>query len=341
MANLNLVEAINLGLKQEMKRDKNVIIFGEDVGKDGGVFRVTDGLQKIFGEKRVFDTPLCESGIVGISIGMAVYGLRPVCEIQFDGFLIPALDQLITHAARIRNRSRGRYKVPLVVRCPHGGGIKALEHHSDCPEVLLSHIPGLKVVIPSTPYDAKGLLASAIHSDDPVIFFEPKRVYRAIKEEVPEKEYTIPIGKAKILQKGTDITIISYGAIIHKVKEAAEKISNEISSEIIDLRTISPLDEETIIESVKKTGRVLIVHEAPKSFGVGAEISALINEKAILSLEAPIERITGYDVVIPLPKLEDYYIPSIERITESIKKVVNFWGEHEFGKQSIFTWKRS
>ncbi len=324
MARLNLVEAINLGLKQEMNRDKNVIILGEDVGKDGGVFRVTDKLQNIYGEKRIFDTPLCESGIVGISIGMAVYGLRPVCEIQFDGFILPALDQIITHAARIRNRTRGRFSVPLVVRCPHGGGIKALEHHSDCPEILLAHIPGLKVVIPSTPYDAKGLIASAIRSDDPVIFFEPKRVYRAIKEEVPEKEYTIPIGKAKVLQEGDDITIISYGAIIHKVKEAAEKLKNEINSEIIDLRTLSPLDEETIIQSVKKTGRVLIVHEAPKTYGIGAEISAIINQKALLSLEAPIERITGFDVVVPLPKLEDYHIPSIERITDGIKKVVNF-----------------
>lgn len=323
MAKLNLVEAINSGLKQEMKRDKNVVILGEDVGKDGGVFRVTDGLQKMFGEKRVFDTPLCESGIVGTSIGMAVYGLRPVCEIQFDGFIMPAFDQIITHAARIRNRSRGRFNVPLVIRCPHGGGIKALEHHSDCPEVLFAHIPGLKVVIPSTPYDAKGLLASAIRDDDPVLFFEPKKIYRSIKEEVPEKEYIIPIGKAKILQEGNDITIISYGAIIHKVKEAVDKI-NDVSCEIIDLRTLSPLDEETILESVKKTGRALIVHEAPRMFGIGAEISALINENALLNLEAPIERVAGYDVVVPLPKLEDYHIPSVERILNGIKKVINF-----------------
>ncbi len=323
MAKLNLVEAINLGLKQEMKRDKNVVILGEDVGKDGGVFRVTERLQKIFGEKRVFDTPLCESGIVGTSIGMAVFGLRPVCEIQFDGFIMPAFDQIITHAARIRNRTRGRFNVPLVVRCPHGGGIKALEHHSDCPEVLFAHIPGLKVVIPSTPYDAKGLLISAIRDDDPVIFFEPKKIYRSIKEEVPEKEYIIPIGKAKILQEGNDITIISYGSIIHKVKEACDRIS-DVSCEIIDLRTLSPLDEETIIESVKKTGRVLIVHEAPGMFGVGAEISALITENALLSLEAPIERVTGLDVVVPLSKLEDYHVPSIERIINGIKKIINF-----------------
>ena len=323
MVKLNLVEAINLGLKLEMKRDKNIVILGEDVGKDGGVFRVTDNLQKMFGEKRVFDTPICESGIVGASIGMAVFGLRPVCEIQFDGFIMPAIDQIITHAARIRNRSRGRFNVPLVVRCPHGGGIKALEHHSDCPEVLFAHIPGLKVVIPSTPYDAKGLIASAIREDDPVIFFEPKRVYRSFKEEVPEKEYTIPIGKAKIVQEGHDITIISYGAIIHKVKEVSDKLS-DVSCEIIDLRTLSPLDEETILESVKKTGRVLIVHEAPGMYGVGAEISALINQKALLGLEAPIERVTGFDIVVPLPKLEDYHIPNEKRIINGIKKVINF-----------------
>ena len=238
MAKLNLVEAINLGLKQEMKRDKNVVIFGEDVGKDGGVFRVTDGLQKEYGETRVFDTPLCESGIVGIAIGMAAYGLRPVCEIQFEGFIMPAIDQIVSHAARIRNRSRGRYTCPLVIRSPWGGGIKALEHHSEAPETFFIHTPGLKVVIPSTPYDAKGMIVSAIRSPDPVIFFEPKKVYRAIKEEVPEKEYTIPIGKAKIVKEGNDLTIITYGSCVRDVISCIENSKYDI--EVIDLRTLSP-----------------------------------------------------------------------------------------------------
>jgi len=322
MAKLNLVEAINLGLKQEMKRDKNVVIFGEDVGKDGGVFRVTDGLQKEYGETRVFDTPLCESGIVGIAIGMAAYGLRPVCEIQFEGFIMPAIDQIVSHAARIRNRSRGRYTCPLVIRSPWGGGIKALEHHSEAPETFFIHTPGLKVVIPSTPYDAKGMIVSAIRSPDPVIFFEPKKVYRAIKEEVPEKEYTIPIGKAKIVKEGNDLTIITYGSCVRDVISCIENSKYDI--EVIDLRTLSPFDEETIIKSVKKTGRIVIVHEAPKTLGLGAEISARINEKALLSLKAPVERVTGYDIIVPLAKLEEYYRPSAKKIINAIEKVMSF-----------------
>ncbi len=322
MALLNMVEALNLALKQEMKRDKNVIILGEDVGVDGGVFRVTEGLQKRFGANRVVDTPLAESGIVGASIGLAIAGLKPVAEIQFDGFSYLALNQLINHAARMRNRSRGKFSCPLVIRFPCSGGIRALEHHSDSPETLYAHIPGLKVVIPSTPYQAKGLLTSAIRDPDPVIFMEPKRVYRAIKEEVPEREYTIQIGKANIVKEGNDVTIITYGAMLWITQKALAQLGDKYDVELIDLRTISPLDTETIINSVKKTGRCVIVHEAPRSFGVGAEIMAQINEKAIFDLEAPVERVTGHDTVMPLYKNEMNYIPSEERIIAAIDKVM-------------------
>ena len=321
MAKLNIIEAINLALKQEMKRDKSVIILGEDVGEDGGVFRVTDGLSKIFGNERVIDTPLAEAGIVGASIGMALVGLRPVCEIQFEGFIFPAFDQLVNHAARMRNRSRGRYSCPLVVRCPIGGGIKALEHHSDSPESYFIHTPGLKVVMPSSPYDAKGLLISAIRDPDPVIFFEPKKIYRAIKEEVPEKEYIIPLGKAKIVQEGKDITLISWGAMVKTAKEAVAELS-DVSVELIDLRTLSPFDEETIINSLKKTGKAVVVHEAQKTLGFGAEIVARINEKAFWSLQAPVERITGYDIIVPYPKEENLYLVNKERIINGIKRVM-------------------
>ena len=320
MVKLNLVEAINLGLKQEMERDSDVIILGEDVGVDGGVFRVTDGLLKKFGKHRVFDTPLAESGIVGCAIGMAMYGLRPVAEIQFEGFIMPALDQLINHAARMRTRSRGRYSCPLVVRSPWGGMVRALEHHSDSPETYFVHTPGLKVVIPSRPYDAKGLIVSAIRDNDPVIFFEPKRVYRAIKEEVPEKEYTIPIGKASIRQEGDAVTIISWGAMVRECEKALGQMN--VSAELIDLRTVSPLDVSTIISSVKKTGRAIVVQEAQRTLGLASEIIALINDKALLSLEAPVERITGFDTVVPLAKLEDYYSPSTQRIIYGINKVL-------------------
>lgn len=322
MAKLNLVEAINLGLKQEMERDSNVIILGEDVGIDGGVFRVTDGIFKQFGKNRVFDTPVAESGIVGCSIGLAIYGLRPVAEIQFEGFMIPAFDQLISHASRIRNRSRGRFNCPMVVRSPWGGMVRALEHHSDSPETYLIHTPGLKVVIPSRPYDAKGLIISAIRDNDPVIFFEPKRVYRAIKEEVPEKEYVIPIGKGYLRQEGDSVTVISWGAMVRQCEKALEKMN--ISVDLIDLRTISPIDSRTIIKSVKKTGKVVVVQEAQRTLGLASEIIALINDKALLSLEAPVERITGFDTIVPLSKLEGYYSPSVERIVHGINKVLNY-----------------
>jgi len=320
---LNMVEAINLALKQEMKKDKDVLVLGEDVGIDGGVFRVTEGLLKLYGEKRVIDTPLSESGIIGISIGMAVYGLKPVAEVQFSGFMYPGFDQLISHASRIRNRSRGRFSCPMVVRTPYSGGIKALEHHSESMEALYVHTPGLKVVIPSGPYDAKGLLISAIRDPDPVIFLEPTRVYRAIKEDVPEKEYALPLGKCNLVKEGNEITVVSYGAMMKLVLEAVEKLEN-VSAEVIDVRTLSPLDDETIINSVKKTGRCVVVNEGPRSCGFAAEIIARINEKALLSLEAPVKRITGYDTIIPLAKLEDKYLPSVKRIMHGIEEVLSF-----------------
>jgi pyruvate dehydrogenase E1 component beta subunit len=321
MPRINLVDSINLALKQEMKKDKNVIILGEDVGEDGGVFRVTDGLAKLYGNERVIDTPIAESAIVGVSIGIALMGLKPVAEIQFEGFSMPALDQLINHASRIRNRSRNKYNVPIVVRCPIGGGIRALEHHSDSPETYFIHTPGLKVVMPSTPYDAKGLLISSIRDPDPVIFFEPKKVYRAIKEEVPEKEYTIPIGKAKIVKEGSDITLITYGSSVKTSLEAVQHMK-DVNVEIIDLRTLSPLDDETIINSIKKTGKAVIVHEAQKTLGLSAEIIARVNEKALYYLEAPIERVTGYDIVVPLPKHENYYMVNQQKIIHAIERVI-------------------
>ena len=321
MAKLNIIEAINLALKQEMKRDKNIILMGQDIGEDGGVFRVTDGLNKIYGNERVLDTPLTEQGIIGTAIGMSIVGLKPVCEIQFEGFIFTAVDQIVNHLARIRNRSRGRYNCPIVIRCPIGGGIKALEHHSDSPETYFIHTPGIKVVLPSTPYDAKGLLISAIRDPDPVIFFEPKKIYRAIKEEVPEENYTIPIGKAKIRKEGKDVTLITYGSSVKTALEAVEHIS-DIDVEVIDLRTLSPLDDKTIIDSVKKTGKVVIVHEAQKTLGFAAEIIARINEKAFFSLQAPIERVTGFDIIVPLPKNEDKYMINQQKIINAIERVI-------------------
>jgi len=325
MPRLNMVEAINLALREEMERDDRIIILGEDVGREGGVFRVTDGLQARFGEERVVDTPLAETGIVGTAMGMALYGLRPIAEIQFDGFLYPCLDQITNHIGRIRNRSRGRFTCPLVIRVPYGGGIHAPEHHSESPEAILAHTPGIKVVIPSTPNEAKGLLLSSIRDPNPVIFLEPKRIYRAIREEVPEGEFTIPLGKARMVQTGRDVTVIAWGAMVREVLTASEELKGEkIDLEIIDLRTISPMDVDSIIASVKKTGRAVIVHEAPKTCGLGAEIIALINEKAFLSLQAPIERVTGFDVPVPLLKSEHYYLPNPKLIASAIKKVMSF-----------------
>lgn len=325
MTKRNMVEAINRGLMEEMERDPSVMVLGEDVGKEGGVFRVTDGLQSTFGAQRVVDTPLAESGIVGVALGLAVKGFKPVAELQFMGFLPPALDQLISHISRIRNRSRGRYTCPMVIRMPYGGGIHAPEHHSESTEAMLAHIPGIKVVIPSTPHDAKGLIVSAIRDPDPVVFCEPKRIYRAIKEEVPDEEYTVSIGEASVVREGSDVTVISWGAMVREALRAAEMVKEEgMNAEVIDLRTISPMDDETVMASVKRTGRVVIVHEAARTCGLGAEIIARINEKAILSLEAPVERVTGFDTVFPLYKMEHHYLPSPERIVRGIRKVMAF-----------------
>ncbi len=323
MPKLNIVQAINLALHEEMAKDPDIVVMGEDVGVDGGVFRVTEGLIDKFGNERVIDTPLAESGIVGTAIGMAVSGMKPVVEIQFEGFSYMTIDQLAAHASRIRYRTRGKYHCPIVVRMPYGGGVKALEHHSEAVATFFIHIPGLKVVIPSTPYDAKGLLLSSIRDPDPVIFFEPKRLYRAFKEEVPEGDYTIQLGQGKKLTEGEDVTVISWGAMVKVCQEAIDK-TKDVSVELIDLRTLSPLDEKIIIDSVSKTGRCVVVHEEPKNLGLGAEIIARINEKAFLSLEAPIKRVTGYDIPVPLPKLEDYYLPDALKVARAIKDTADF-----------------
>jgi pyruvate dehydrogenase E1 component beta subunit len=326
MPQLTLVQAVNDALKTEMRLDDRVLVMGEDVGVDGGVFRATEGILQEFGAQRVIDTPLAESGIVGTAIGMAVYGLRPVAEIQFDGFMPPAFDQIVSHAARIRWRSRGRFHVPLVVRAPYGGGIRALEHHSESPEAYYAHTPGLKVVTPASPYDAKGLLIAAIRDPDPVIFLEPKRLYRAFREEVPEGDYTIPLGKARVLRDGEDVTVISWGSMTRTAVQAAEEIQEKdsISAELIDLRTLVPLDFETITQSVQKTGRAVVVQEAPRTCGFAAEITALITERLLLHLEAPVVRVTGYDIAIPYLRMEEYYLPDVGRAVRGMRQAVNF-----------------
>ncbi len=320
----NIVQAVTMGLRQELARDKNVVVLGEDVGVNGGVFRATDGLQKEFGPNRVIDTPLAELGIVGASIGLAVNGMKPVAEIQFSGFLYAAFDQLLSHAARIRMRSRGRFSCPLVVRAPYGAGIRALELHCESGEALFSHISGLKMVVPSNPYDTKGLLAAAIRDPDPVIFYEPMRIYRAIKQDIPEEEYFVPLGKANVLQQGDDLTLIAWGAMVKTCQEAIEKLQGKYSVELIDLRTINPYDAETLINSVKKTGKCVIAHEAQRTGGFAAELIASINEKALLSLHAPVVRVTGPDIPVPFAKLESYYLPDVNRVLKGIEKVMSF-----------------
>lgn len=321
---LNMVQAINDALRTEMHLDDRVVVLGEDVGKFGGVFRATQGLQNEFGCDRIFDTPLTESGIVGTAIGMALYGLRPVPEIQFADFIYPAFDQIVSEAAKMRYRSGGQYTCPMVIRAPFGGGIKGGHYHSQSPEAYFIHTPGLKVVVPSDPYDAKGLLISAIRDDNPVVFLEPKRVYRAARGEVPEGDYVVDLGKAKIAREGTDITILAYGAMLPPSMAAAEKAeSEEISAEVIDLRTLMPYDIDTILNSVKKTGRVVIVHEAPRTCGFGAELAATLNEKALLHLQAPILRVTGFDTPFPYA-LENEYLPREERIRKALQESVSF-----------------
>ncbi len=322
MANLTLVQAINLALIQEMEKDERVLVLGEDVGVNGGVFRVTEGLHQRFGDKRVVDTPLAESGIVGTAVGLAMGGLRPVAEIQFEGFLGPAFDQLTNQAARYRSRTRGAITIPMVLRVPVGGGIHAPEHHSDSPEAIYTHTPGLKVVMPSSPYDAKGLLISAIRDPNPVVFFEPKRIYRAFREEVPEDEYTGPIGDARVVCEGEEVTMVSWGATIIPCMNAIEQ--SEQSIELIDLRTISPIDMDTIAASVSKTGRCIVVHEAPKTAGLGAEIAAGVMEQCFLHLEAPVQRVCGFDTVMPYYKLELEYLPDAERIGKAIAETLAY-----------------
>jgi len=324
MAKITMVQALNLALRQEMQKDDSVIVLGEDVGRDGGVFRVTDGLIDEFGEDRALDTPLAESGIAGMSIGMAIYGLKPVCEMQFSGFSYHAFHQIENHASRLRWRTQGRVSVPMVLRCPYGGGVRALEHHSESREAFWAHIPGLKMVIPSGPRNARALLISAIRDPDPVIFYEAKAVYRAYREEVPEEEETLPIGKAQRVLEGKDFTMISYGAMMRPTLEAASLLKEKdgVEAEVIDLLTISPLDEGMLVESVKKTGKAVIVHEAPKSFGPGAEIASRLMEKAFFYLEAPIARVTGFDVVIPLFSKEQAYLPNAHRIIRAARKLL-------------------
>jgi 2-oxoisovalerate dehydrogenase E1 component beta subunit len=315
-----MAKAINLSLRDALARDENVLIFGEDVGALGGVFRITDGLEKAFGEERVFDTPLAEAGIIGAAIGMALYGLKPVPEIQFQDFIFPAFDQIVNEAAKIRYRSGGQYSVPMVIRTPYGGGIRGGHYHSQSGEAYFAHTPGLKVVIPSTPYDAKGLLIQSIRDPDPVIFMEPKRVYRAIKEEVPEGAYTVPLGKARIAREGQDMTLITYGAMTHVCLEVAKQAEAEgISCEVLDLRSLMPFDGEAVLKSVKKTGKAISVYEAPKTGGFGGEINAFIAENAIEYLQAPLYRVAGFDTPFPYT-LEHDYMPTTERILHFVRK---------------------
>jgi pyruvate dehydrogenase E1 component beta subunit len=321
---MTMIEALNSALALEMERDQRVVLLGQDVGKNGGVFRVTEHLQQKFGEERVFDTPLSESGIIGSSVGMAIYGLRPIAEIQFAGFLFICMNQLVSQAARIRFRSAGAYTCPLVVRAPYGGGVRSPELHSDSLEGVFLQTPGLKVVIPSNPYDAKGLLASAVADPDPVLFLENIKLYRSFRQETPEEHYSIPLGKAKTVQEGTDVSVFAYSAMVNAALEAAKLAQQEMgtSVEIIDLRTAWPLDEQAIVNSVEKTGRAIVVHEAPRAGGIGAEVTAIINEHCLYSLLKPVERVTGYDTPYPVPGLEDYYLPTPAKVLTALRRAM-------------------
>ncbi len=324
MTDLTIVQAVNLALDQEMARDENVILLGEDIGVNGGVFRATVGLIEKYGENRVLDTPLNESGIIGFAIGMALYGLKPIPEVQFADFIWPAMDQIHSELAKYRYRSGGQYTVPLVIRAPYGGGVRGAHYHSQSPEAYFTHTPGLKLVIPSNPYDTKGLLSAAIRDPDPVLFFEPKRIYRAFREEVPDRDYQVPLGKASVVREGSDVTLLSYGAMLHTTLEGAQIAENKgINCEVLDLRTLIPLDIEAIEKSVKKTGRVISVTEAPKTTGFGAELSALVSERWIEYMEGPILRVAGFDVPFPYT-LEHDYLPSGPRILDAIEQVYNF-----------------
>jgi len=325
MPEATLVEAVNLALARAMEEDPDVVVLGEDVGVNGGVFRATVGLQQRFGPERVLDTPLAELLISGVCVGMAAQGLKPVGEIQFMGFAYPCLDQLINHASRLRNRTQGRLTCPMVFRTPCGAGIRAPEHHSESTEAMFAHIPGLRVVVPSSPERAYGLLLAAIRDPDPVVFLEPTRIYRSGKAEVDDNGEALPLDVAFVLREGSDITLISWGAMIKETLAAADQLDADgISAEVIDLATLKPYDEETVLESVNKTGRCVIVHEAARTGGFGAEIAALIGERALLSLQAPVARVTGYDTIVPLPRLEQHYMPSVARITAAARQCVRF-----------------
>jgi pyruvate dehydrogenase E1 component subunit beta len=326
MARLNLVKALNLALLQEMERDEDVLVMGEDVGVDGGVFRVTEDLHRKFGSKRVIDSPLAEAAIIGAGVGMALYGLKPVCEIQFSGFAFQCFHQIENHAARYRMRSQGRFGVSMVIRMPYGGGVRALEHHSESEEQFYAHIPGLKMVIPSGPRNARALLVSAIRDPDPVIFFEHKALYHAAKEDVPDEIETLPIGRAQVVREGGDLTLIAYGAMLRLAREAAERLAEEdgVQADVIDLLTISPLDRATLVTSVQKTGRAVVVHEAPRSFGPGAEIAASIMDGAFLSLEAPVARVTSWDVPFPGFAREKASVPDLARVLAAAREALAF-----------------
>ncbi len=324
MPTMNIIQAVNSALHLEMAREPKSVVLGEDIGKFGGVFRATSGLQETFGEDRVIDTPLSEAGIIGTAIGMALYGIRPIPEIQFSDFIFPAFDQIVNELAKFRYRSGGQYPCPVVIRTPYGGGIRGGHYHSQSPEALFIHTPGLKVVIPSNPYDAKGMLLSCLRQNDPVLFMEPKRIYRASRGEVPEGDYTVPLEKANILRRGDHCTVIAYGAMVPIIEEAAKIAEGKgISTELIDLRTLLPFDVETIIASVKKTGRAVIVHEAPKTCGFGAELSATICERALEYLEAPVQRVAGFDTPFPYT-LEHEYLPNAKRVVDGITKAMEW-----------------
>jgi pyruvate/2-oxoglutarate/acetoin dehydrogenase E1 component len=324
MAERFLVEAVNDALQIEMERDPDVMVIGEDVGRSGGVFRATAGLRERFGPDRCVDMPLAEAGILGGAVGLCMAGWRPVCEMQYDAFSYPCLDQLITHVGRYRWRTKGALSFPLVVRMPYGGGVRAPELHDDSPETYYVHTPGVKVAIPSTPADAKGLLAAAIRDPDPVVVLEPKLMYRTARGEVPEGEHVVPLGEARVAREGTDVTLVAYGAMVPVAERAADSLHGEASCEVLDLRTLKPLDEAALLASVRKTGRVVVVHEAPRTLGFGAEVAAILAERAILDLHGPVLRVTGFDVPYPYWQLEDWYMPSPARVVDAVRKLLAF-----------------
>jgi pyruvate dehydrogenase E1 component beta subunit len=323
MSEVTLAQALNGALATALETEERVVLLGEDIGRTGGVFRITDGLRDKYGEHRVFDTPVAESGIVGAAFGMAIAGMLPVAELQFLGFSYPAYDQIINHVARIRNRSNHRFTAPMVIRVPYGGGIGAAEHHSESTEAIYAHVPGLKVVVPSTPSDARGLLLAAIEDPDPVLFLEPIRLYRAVKEEVPDTYYTTEIGPLRVERKGDDITLVSWGAMVKETRAAATRLEEAgVSVEVLDLRTLSPIDHEGLVASATRTGRVVVVHEAPRTAGLGAEIAALIQEHALYSLLAPVRRVTGWDTIFPLKRSEGHYLPTVDRIVRAAEETL-------------------